>query len=269
MADAMSDQVTVTLPDGSSREYPSGTTAGEVAASIGAGLAKAALAAKADGEWIDLSRPLAHDTLLQLVTPNTVDGREVLRHSTAHVLAEAVTRLFPGAKYAIGPAIADGFYYDFELPDGQTFSDDDLTSIEAEMRRIVKADQKFVRTDLSYDDALEVFADQPYKREIIEKVRAGDATDEDGGEAAGEAGVSVYRNLKNDGVEFTDLCRGPHVPSTGKLGAFKLTKVAGAYWRGNEKGPMLQRIYGTAWESKAALEEHLHRLEEAEKRDHR
>ncbi len=268
----MSEHVRVTLPDGSSREYPRGTTAGDVAASIGAGLAKAALAAKSDGEWIDLAQPLSHDTQLQIIVPTSDDGREVLRHSTAHVMAEAVTRVFPGAKYAIGPAIADGFYYDFDLPDGRTFSDDDLARIEAEMRKIVKANQAFRREELSYDDALALFADQPYKREIIEKVRAGVASDEEAGEAGGgdDSGVSVYRNIGKQGeVDFTDLCRGPHVPSTGKLGAFKLTKVAGAYWRGNEKGPMLQRIYGTAWESKAALDEYLHRLEEAEKRDHR
>jgi threonyl-tRNA synthetase len=266
---AVSDQITVTLPDGSTKDVATGTTAGEVAAEIGRGLAKAALAAKADGEWIDLSHPITHDTLLQIITPDSNDGREVLRHSTAHVLAEAVTRLFPGAKYAIGPAITDGFYYDFDLPNGQTFSEDDLAKIDGEMRKIIKANQNFVRTDLSFDDALKVFREQPYKQEIIEKVRGGEASEEDAGEAGGEAGVSVYRNLSGDEVEFTDLCRGPHVPSTGKLGAFKLTRVAGAYWRGNEKGPQLQRIYGTAWESKAALDEHLHRLEEAEKRDHR
>jgi threonyl-tRNA synthetase len=267
----MSDHVTVTLPDGSSREYPPGTTAGEVAASIGKGLAKAALAAKADGEWIDLGHPIERDAQLEIVVPASDDGREVLRHSTAHVLAQAVTHLFPGAKYAIGPAISDGFYYDFELPGGQTFSESDLERIANEMRKVVKANQPFVRAELGYDDALRVFADQPYTREIIEKVRAGAADAEDAGEAAADAeGVSVYRNTNGDGgVAFTDLCRGPHVPSTGKLGAFTLTKVAGAYWRGNEKGPMLQRIYGTAWESKAALDEHLHRLEEAERRDHR
>ncbi len=271
----MSAQITVKLPDGSSREYASGTTAAEVAASIGTGLAKAAIAAKADGEWIDLGRPLDHDVALQIVVPGSDDGREVLRHSTADVMAEAVTCLFPGAKVAIGPSIADGFYYDFDLPNGETFSDDDLARIEAEMRAIVKADQRFERTELSFDDALLLFGDQPYKREIIEKVRSGAADDADAGEAGGDgAGVSVYRNVvtEADGtteVEFTDLCRGPHVPSTGKLGVFKLQKVAGAYWRGNEKGPMLQRIYGTAWESKAALAEYLHRLEEAERRDHR
>ena len=267
----MSDQITVTLPDGSAREVDAGTTPAEVAAAIGPRLAKAAVAAKADEEWIDLDRRLDHDVTLAIVTPDTPDGREVLRHSTAHVLAEAVTRLFPGAKYAIGPAIADGFYYDFELPDGRTFSEDDLAKIEAEMRAIVKQDQRFEREDLSYDDALKVFADQPYKREIIEKVRAGDASGEDAGEAGtdGASGVSVYRNRAGNEETFVDLCRGPHVPSTKRLGAFKLTKVAGAYWRGNEKGPMLQRIYGTAWESKDALAEHLHRLVEAEARDHR
>jgi threonyl-tRNA synthetase len=267
----MSPQITVTLPDGSSREYPRGTTAGEVAASIGKGLAKAALAAKAGDAWIDLATPLTEDTQLSIITPDTPDGREVLRHSTAHVMAEAVTELFPGAKYAIGPAIADGFYYDFELPDGKTFHESDLAKIENQMRRVVKANQRFVREEVPYDDALQVFADQPYKQEIIEKVRAGDVSEEDAGEAGGgEGGVSLYRNLgKNDDVDFTDLCMGPHVPSTGKLGAFKLTKVAGAYWRGNEKGPMLQRIYGTAWESKEALDDYLFRMAEAEKRDHR
>jgi threonyl-tRNA synthetase len=186
-------------------------------------------------------------------------------------MAQAVTKLFPGAKVAIGPAIADGFYYDFDLPNGETFSDDDLARIEHEMRAIVKADQRFERCELSYDDALALFADEPYKREIIEKVRTGAGDAEDAEEAGGDdAGVSVYRNVANgDGAAFTDLCRGPHVPSTGRLGAFKLQKVAGAYWRGNEKGPMLQRIYGTAWESKSALADYLHRLEEAERRDHR
>jgi len=265
----MSEQITVTLPDGSERQVETGTTPADVAADIGPRLAKAAVAAKADSEWIDLDRTLDHDVRLAIVTPDTPDGREVLRHSTAHVLAEAVTRLFPGAKYAIGPAIEDGFYYDFELPDGKTFHEDDLEKIEAEMREIVKQNERFVREELSYDDALQVFADQPYKREIIEKVRAGDATGEDATEAAGENGVSVYRNCAGDKETFVDLCRGPHVPTTKRLGVFKLTKVAGAYWRGNEKGPMLQRIYGTAWESKEALAEHLHRLEEAEARDHR
>jgi threonyl-tRNA synthetase len=264
----MSEQITVTLPDGSSREYDRGTTPAAVAASIGAGLAKAALAAKADGDWIDLNHPLERDTKLALVTPASPDGREVLRHSTAHVMAQAVTRLFPGAKYAIGPAIEDGFYYDFELPDGEAFKEEDLERIEAEMRQIVKANQAFERDELTFEEGFRLFDGQHYKQEIIQKVQGGGATDEDAGEVGGD-GVSVYRNVVNGDVAFTDLCRGPHVPSTGKLGAFKLTKVSGSYWRGNEKGPRLQRIYGTAWESKDALKEYLHRLEEAEKRDHR
>ena len=252
------------MPDGSTRDYDRGVTAADIAGSIGRGLAKAAVAAKVDDEWVDLDRPIDHDAAVAIVTPDTPDGREVLRHSTAHVMAQAVTDLFPGAKYAIGPAIEDGFYYDFELPDGRHFSDDDLERIEARMREIVAADEPYVREELGRDAAIQEFADQPYKIEIIEKVDPADATEIGAGTT-----ISVYRNPRPDGGEFVDLCRGPHVPSTKRLGAFKLTKVAGAYWRGDEKRPMLQRIYGTAWESKAALEEHLHRLAEAEKRDHR
>ncbi|MEX2100314.1 MAG: threonine--tRNA ligase [Acidimicrobiia bacterium] len=264
MATAASGEITITLPDGSTRDYERGVTAGDIAGSIGRGLAKAALAAKVDGEWVDLGTRVERDAKVAIVTPDTADGREVLRHSTAHVMAQAVTDLFPGAKYAIGPAIEDGFYYDFELPDGQHFSEDDLGRIEARMREIVAADEPYIREELGRDDAIRTFADQPYKVEIIEKVDPADAAE------IGEGiTISVYRNPRPDGGEFVDLCRGPHVPSTKRLGAFKLTKVAGAYWRGDEKRPMLQRIYGTAWESKAALEEHLYRLEEAEKRDHR
>src|SRR5689334_20597771 len=260
----MADRITLTFPDGLTREYDRGVTAADVAASIGKRLAKDALAAKVDGEWVDLGRPIERDADVTIVTPATDDGRDVIRHSTAHVMAQAVSDLFPGAKYAIGPAIADGFYYDFDLPGGQHFSDDDLERIEARMREIVKADEPFVREELDREHAIATFADQPYKIEIIERVDPEDSSE------IGEGNViSVYRNPRGDGSEFVDLCRGPHVPSTKKLGAFKLTKVAGAYWRGDEKRPMLQRIYGTAWESKAALEEHLHRLEEAEKRDHR
>jgi threonyl-tRNA synthetase len=189
----------------------------------------------------------------------------VLRHSTAHVMAQAVTQLFPGAKYTIGPAIENGFYYDFDLPGGQTFSEDDLDRIADRMRKIIADDQPFVRSEVSADDALEIFADQPYKREIIDRVSGVEADEHDHGEVGPGGSISLYRNTD----AFVDLCRGPHVPSTGRLGHFKLQKVAGAYWRGNEKGPMLQRIYGTAWESKAALDAHLHQLEEAEKRDHR
>jgi threonyl-tRNA synthetase len=260
--------ITVTLPDGSPRELPAGSTALDLANSIGRGLAKSAVAAVVDGAETDLTRPLPEGAKVAIVTDSTEEGRHVLRHSTAHVMAQAVTRLFPGAKYSIGPAIENGFYYDFDLPDGKTFSDEDLAAIEAEMREIVKADQPFVRSEMTPDEALQLFADQPYKREIIERVQAaaagGSADELDAGEVAGDT-VSAYRNTD----EFVDMCVGPHVPSTGRLGYFKLQKVAGAYWRGNEKGPMLQRIYGTAWESKQALEDHLHRLEEAAKRDHR
>jgi threonyl-tRNA synthetase len=258
-------QITISLPDGSQRSYDDGATTADVASSIGSRLAKAAVAAVVNGEEWDLHRPLPNGATVAIVTADSDDGRHVLRHSTAHVMAQAVTRLFPGAKFSIGPAITDGFYYDFELAGGRTFSEADLEAIEAEMRSIVKADQPFVRSELPRDEALQVFADQPYKCEIIERVSSGAADGEDAGEVGSGETISVYRNTP----EFVDLCRGPHVPSTGKLGHFKLMKVAGAYWRGNEKGPMLQRIYGTAWASKAELDEHLHRLEEAEKRDHR
>ncbi len=258
--------ISIFLPDGSQRSIPEGATAGDVAASIGSRLAKAAVAALVNGDDWDLGRPLPDRAEIAIVTADSAAGRHVLRHSTAHVMAQAVTQLFDGAKFSIGPAIEDGFYYDFELAGGRTFNDDDLGVIEARMREIIKADQPFVRAELSPADALQLFADQPYKCEIIERVSvAGAGDDLDGGEVGSGEAISTYRNSP----EFVDLCLGPHVPSTSRLGHFKLMKVAGAYWRGNEKGPMLQRIYGTAWESKSALDEHLHRLEEAEKRDHR
>ncbi len=249
--------ISINLPDGSQRELPAGSTAADLAAAIGRRLAADAVVAVVDGTEADLGTPLPDGATVSIVTVGTDAGREVLRHSTSHVLAQAVLELFPGAKFAIGPAIEHGFYYDFELPDGATFHEDDLERIEATMRRIIDADQAFVREECDVASGLEVFADQPYKREIIEKV--------DASEVAGDGTVSLYRN---DGG-FVDLCRGPHVPSTGKLGNFALQKVAGAYWRGDEKRPMLQRIYGTAWESPKALAEHLERLAEAELRDHR
>jgi threonyl-tRNA synthetase len=260
----MADRIKITLPDSSQREYDAGTTAADIAASIGKGLAKAALAARVDGDWYDLARPIADDAAVAIITADSPEGRDVLRHSTAHVLAQAVTDLFPGAKYAIGPAIADGFYYDFELPGGAHFTEEDLERIEARMREIVAADQPFQRDEVSRAAGLALFDDQPYKVEIIERVDPDDVSEVSEGNV-----ISVYRNPRAGADPFVDLCRGPHVPSTKRLGAFKLTKVAGAYWRGDEHRPMLQRIYGTAWESKAALEEHLHRLEEAERRDHR
>jgi threonyl-tRNA synthetase len=251
------NQLTVTLPDGSPRELPSGSTAADLAASIGRGLAKAAVAAIVDGEQVDLDAPLPDGARVGIVTADSPEGRHVLRHSTAHVLAQAVLQLWPGAKFAIGPPIEDGFYYDFDLPGGAHFTEDDLERIEQRMREIVKEGQPFIREEHSKDEGLRLFADQPYKVEIIEGV--------DSTEGAEGGVVSAYRNTD----AFVDLCRGPHVPSTNRLGSFKLMRVAGAYWRGDEKRPQLQRIYGTAWESDKALKEHLHRLEEAERRDHR
>src|SRR3954470_18556246 len=253
----MADQITINLPDGSSRELPAGTTAAELAAGIGRGLAKAAVAAEVDGHEVDLSAPLADGARVAIVTADSDRGRYILRHSTAHVMAQAVLQLWPGAKFAIGPPIEDGFYYDFDLPGGERFTEDDLERIEARMREIVAEGQPFEREEHSIEEGLQLFADQPFKREIIEGV--------DSSEGAQGNVVSAYRNTK----QFVDLCRGPHVPSTNRLGHFKLMRVAGAYWRGDEKRPQLQRIYGTAWESKQKLDEHLKMLEEAEKRDHR
>ena len=256
--------ITVSLPDGSERGLPVGSTSLDLANSIGKRLAKAAVAARVDGVDTDLTAALRDGSTVSIITADTPEGRHVLRHSTAHVLAQAVTRLFPGAKFSIGPAIENGFYYDFDLPGGKTFSDEDLEAIEREMREIVGADQPFIRSEHTPDEAKQIFADQPYKVEIIERVTSAQADADDSLEIAGDF-VSAYRNTDT----FIDMCVGPHVPSTGRLGYFKLQRVSGAYWRGDERGPMLQRVYGTAWESKEALEQHLHQLEEAAKRDHR
>ncbi len=248
----MPDQITITLPDGSARALPAGASAAELAASIGRRLARAAVAAVVDGDEVDLAAVLPDGASVAIVTEDSDAGRAVLRHSTAHVLAQAVLDLWPGARFAIGPAIEDGFYYDFELPGGAHFSEEDLPRIEARMREIVAEDQAFVREEHTAEAGLVLFAGQPYKAEIIEGVVDGQK-------------VSAYRNTPG----FVDLCRGPHVPSTARLGWFKLLRVAGAYWRGDERRPQLQRIYGTAWESEEALAAHLHRLEQAELRDHR
>jgi len=244
----------ITYPDGTVVEHPDGSTGLDVASSIGSRLARAAVAVKLDGEMLDLSRPLPGDGLFEVVTDSSDEGRSVLRHSAAHVLAQAVLNLHQGATFAIGPSITDGFYYDFDI--GRPFTPDDLGPIEEEMARIIAADQPFIREELSRQEGLAVFAEHRFKTEIIESV--------EGSEVGDGKIVSIYRNNG-----FVDLCRGPHVPSTGRLKAVKLLRSAGAYWRGDENQPQLQRIYGTAWESAKALEEHLHRLEEAEKRDHR
>ena len=246
--------VRLTFPDGSIHEHSDGVTGAQVAATIGPRLAKAAVAVKIDGAFADLDTPIDGDAAFEVVTEQTEEGRHVLRHSAAHVMAQAVLDLYPGAKFAIGPPITDGFYYDFEVD--ESFTPDDLERIEARMAEIIDENQLFERDVLTVDEALDVFADQPFKMEIIRGV--------DAAEGAGDAEVSVYRN-----VDFVDLCRGPHVPATGRLKAVKLTRSAGAYWRGDEKNPQLQRIYGTAWESRKELEAHLVRLEEAERRDHR
>ena len=246
--------VELRFPDGATKEFAEGATGAEVAASIGPRLAKAAVAAKLNGEAVDLQIPVTEGGSFEIITDATDEGRHVLRHSAAHVMAQAVLDLHPGATFAIGPPITDGFYYDFDI--GRPFTPDDLEAIEARMHEIVTEDQPFEREVVSVPVALALFADQPFKTEIIEGV--------DESEGAGGSDVSVYRN-----AEFVDLCRGPHVASTGRLKAFKLMRTAGAYWRGDENNPQLQRIYGTAWESKKALDDYLVRLEEAKRRDHR
>jgi threonyl-tRNA synthetase len=245
----VSAAVRVTLPDGSVRDVPSGTTARTVAEGIGAGLARAAVAARVNGAVWDLDRPIERDVSLAILTERDPESLEVLRHSAAHVLATAVRDLFPNAAIGFGPPIEDGFYYGFEVP--RPFTPEDLARIEARMGEVAKADYPFVREVVDRDTANRRFADDPLKLERIS-------------ELADDETISVY----TDGP-FTDLCRGPHIPRTGRLKHFKLLNAAGAYWRGDEKRQMLQRIYGTAWFKKEDLDAYLHRLEEARKRDHR
>ena len=266
---ASMSEIAVALPDGSSRHLPQGATVSDLATTIGARLGKDAIAGVVDGAEVDLDVSLNDGQQVEIVVPDSERGLHIIRHSTAHVLAQAVLELWPGSTFAIGPPIENGFYYDFELPlteDGsrQTFNDDDLERIEAKMRDIVAADQPFIRSEVAVSDALELMSAHQYKRDIIERVSAGGADSELANEASGDI-ISFYRNSD----AFVDMCVGPHVPSTGRLGHFKLMSVAGAYWRGDENQPMLQRIYGTAWATKKQLAEHLHRLEEAAKRDHR
>ena len=242
------------LPDGSFRQGESGTTGQELALGIGPGLARAAVAVELDGELLDLRRPLPRSGKVRVITDRTDEGRHVLRHSAAHVLAQAVLDLFPGSTFAIGPAIQDGFYYDFGID--RPFSPDDLVRLEERMAELIAADQPFIRQAISRAEALKLFESHPFKLEIIESV--------DPSEVTGGDEITVY---SNNG--FVDLCLGPHVSSTGRLKAVKLLRSSGAYWRGDENNPQLQRIYGTAWESPKALQDYLHRLEEAERRDHR
>ena len=262
--------VRVRLPDGSARELPEGATSGALAADIGRRLARDAVIARVDGAEVDLAAPLPDGATVEIVTAASERGLHTLRHSTAHVLAQAVLGLFPGATFAIGPPVANGFYYDFELPDGRTFTDADLESIDARMREIIAVDQAFVRREVDPATALEIFAAHAYKREIIEQVAAapGDV-DQSDADLAAEAGAGGVLSCYSNGDDFVDLCLGPHVPSTGRLGHFALQRVAGAYWRGDNDRPMLQRIYGTAWATAADLKAHLHALAEAARRDHR
>ena len=241
----------VTLPDGSVKSFDQSLTVAEVASSIGSGLAKAAIAGEIDGQLVDTSFMIENDSDLAIITNKDDKALEVIRHSTAHLLAQATQQLYPKAQVTIGPVIDNGFYYDFAYEDG--FSEQDLAKIEKKMNAIVKQNLPIERMEMSRDDAVEFFKSmgEHYKAEIIESI----PTDET---------LSLYKQ-----GDFVDLCRGPHVPSTSKLKAFKLMKLAGAYWRGDSNNEMLQRVYGTAWENKEDLAAHLHRLEEAEKRDHR
>ncbi|MDI6631373.1 MAG: threonine--tRNA ligase [Bacillota bacterium] len=241
----------VIFPDGDKREFPDGVTAADVLKELGQRLQKEVLVARVNGRVVDLSVPLPPEAQIEFLTFADEEGREVYRHSSAHILAQAVKRLYPEARLAIGPAISDGFYYDFDVP--RPFTPEDLERIEAEMERIIKADLPLVRFELSRQEAREMFrkAGEDYKVEIIEELPP-------------ETVISCYRQ-----GEFVDLCAGPHVPSTGYIRAVKLLNVAGAYWRGDERNKMLQRIYGTSFPKKSLLEEHLNRLEEAKRRDHR
>ena len=324
--------ISVSLPDGSSRQLAQGSSAADLAAAIGPRLAADAVVAVVDGVERDLAAPIPDGASVEIVTASSDRGLHTIRHSTAHVLAQAVLDLYPGATFAIGPPIEHGFYYDFELHDGGTFTEADLERIEARMREIIEADQPFRRVEMAAADALELFAAHRYKRAIIEAVALGAGSDGDLASEASQGGtVSCYRNVARDGDSgggdsgaggpgggdsgaggpgggdsgaggfggddsgaggpggddsgaggpgeddsgtadaggFVDLCLGPHVPSTGRLGHFALQRVSGAYWRGRESNPMLQRIYGTAWATRKDLNAHLHRLVEAERRDHR
>ncbi|HTG98412.1 MAG TPA: threonine--tRNA ligase, partial [Burkholderiales bacterium] len=241
----------IRLPDGSSKSFPGPVTVAEIASSIGAGLARAALAGKVDGKLVDTSYRVESDADIAIVTPKSPEGLDILRHSTSHLMAQAVQELFPGAQVTIGPVIENGFYYDFSYQ--RPFTPEDLVAIEQRMAEIVKKDLKVERKIMSRDEAVRFFQSigEKYKAEIIAAIPANEP-------------ISLYGQ-----GNWIDLCRGPHVPSTGKLKVFKLMRVAGAYWRGDSKNEMLQRIYGTAWATKEEQDAYLKMLEEAEKRDHR
>ncbi len=248
------EEIKVTLPDGSLQSYPVGTTPLQVAESIGKRLAKDAIAARVDGKQVDLTYPLQEDCELAIITVNSDEGHEILLHSTSHLMAQAVKQLFPDTQVTIGPAIEDGFYYDFAVE--EPFSEDDLQDIENRMHELAEENISVHRIEKPIDETISFFRDlgEDYKVEILDGIK----------EEEGDTVVSMYQQ-----DDFIDLCRGPHVPSTGKLQHFKLLKVAGAYWRGDEKNEMLQRIYGTSWPTEKELNAYLKRLEEAKERDHR
>ena len=241
----------IVLPDGSVKELAEGACVADVAASIGSGLSRAALAGIVNDKPVDLSAPVREGDAVAIVTSKSDEALDLLRHSTAHVMAAALVDLYGDVKFGVGPAVENGFYYDIELPEGKSLSPDDFAAIETRMAEIVKSDEAFVRREVSRAEALDVFADQQFKVELINELPE-------------DAVITTYSI-----GSFTDLCRGPHLPSTGKVGAFKLTKVAGAYWRGDSEREMLTRVYGTAFFSKKDLDQHLSNLAEAEKRDHR
>ena len=243
--------IEITLPDGSKRQFDNPVSVHDVAADIGPGLAKAALAGRVDGELVDTGHTINSDAALAIITDRDEEGVDIIRHSTAHLMAQAVKRLYPDAQVTIGPVIEDGFYYDFAYDKG--FTPEDLENIQAEMEKIVAEDIQVERTVMDRDEAVTFFREmgEEYKAKIIADIPAGEQ-------------ISLYRQ-----GDFIDLCRGPHIPNTGKLKAFKLTKLAGAYWRGDSNNEMLQRVYGTAWGNKKDLKKYLHRIEEAAKRDHR
>ncbi|RST76343.1 threonine--tRNA ligase [Siminovitchia acidinfaciens] len=245
----MSDQLKITFPDGSVKEFPAGTTTEEIAASISPGLRKSAVAGKLNGTMIDLRTPISEDGSIEIITPGSDEALEVLRHSTAHLMAQAVSRLYPGVKLGVGPVIENGFYYDMDME--HSLTPDDLPAIEKEMNKIIGENLEIVRKEVTRDEAKELFAHDEYKQELIDAIPADEK-------------VTIYEQ-----GEFFDLCRGVHVPSTGKIKFFKLLSIAGAYWRGDSNNKMLQRVYGTAFFKKGDLEDHLKMLEEAKERDHR
>ncbi|MBS4176079.1 threonine--tRNA ligase [Lederbergia citrea] len=245
----MSEQVKITFPDGSIKEFPKGTTTEDIAASISPGLRKKALAGKLNGELVDLKRPIEIDGSIEIITPDSEEALEIMRHSTAHLMAQAIKRLYPDVKLGVGPVIEGGFYYDMDLE--HSITPEDLPVIEKEMKKIINENIEIVRKEVTRDEAKQLFSEDQYKQELIDAIPADEK-------------VTIYEQ-----ADFADLCRGVHVPSTGKIKEFKLLSIAGAYWRGDSKNKMLQRIYGTAFFKKDALENHLKMLEEAKERDHR